>query len=58
MPRAFEVNHEMGIMTEKTVHANKVELCTEAFGDADDPAILLIMGDRSTLHLYQNKADR
>ena len=31
-------------MTERTIEANGVELCTEAFGDATDPAILLIMG--------------
>ena len=31
-------------MVERTMQANGVELCTEPFGDADDPAILLIMG--------------
>src|SRR4051812_40070176 len=31
-------------MTERTVAANGVELCTEPFGDPADPPILLIMG--------------
>src|SRR5918997_6610643 len=31
-------------MTERIVHANGVELCTEAFGDAADPPVLLVMG--------------
>jgi pimeloyl-ACP methyl ester carboxylesterase len=31
-------------MTERMIDANGVELCTEPFGDAADPPILLIMG--------------
>ena len=31
-------------MAERMVHANGVELCTEAFGDPTDPTILLITG--------------
>jgi pimeloyl-ACP methyl ester carboxylesterase len=31
-------------MAERLIEANGVELCTEAFGDPADPAILLIMG--------------
>ena len=31
-------------MAERMVEANGVELCTDAFGDPTDPAILLIMG--------------
>jgi pimeloyl-ACP methyl ester carboxylesterase len=31
-------------MVERLIEANGVELCTEAFGDADDPAVLLVMG--------------
>ena len=31
-------------MTEHTIGANGVELCTEPFGDPADPAILLVMG--------------
>ena len=31
-------------MAERTVEANGVELCSEAFGDPADPAVLLIMG--------------
>jgi hypothetical protein len=33
-----------GDVTERIIEANGVELCTEPFGDATDPAILLIMG--------------
>ena len=31
-------------VTERVIEANGVELCTESFGDPDDPPILLIMG--------------
>ena len=31
-------------MTERMIEANGVELCTEPFGDPDDPPILLVMG--------------
>jgi pimeloyl-ACP methyl ester carboxylesterase len=31
-------------LTERTVQANGVDLCTEAFGDPGDPPILLVMG--------------
>lgn len=31
-------------MTERMIHANGVELCTEPFGDPADPPILLVMG--------------
>jgi pimeloyl-ACP methyl ester carboxylesterase len=31
-------------MTERMIEANGVELCTESFGDAADPPILLVMG--------------
>ena len=31
-------------MAEQLIEANGVELCTEAFGDAADPAVLLVMG--------------
>ena len=31
-------------MTERMIEANGVELCTEAFGDHGDPAVLLVMG--------------
>jgi pimeloyl-ACP methyl ester carboxylesterase len=31
-------------VAERAIEANGVELCTESFGDPDDPAILLIMG--------------
>ena len=31
-------------MTERTVEANGVPLCTESFGDAADPPVLLVMG--------------
>jgi pimeloyl-ACP methyl ester carboxylesterase len=32
------------MMAERMVEANGVELCTEAFGNPDDPPILLVMG--------------
>ena len=31
-------------MTERMIEANRVELCTEPFGDSTDPAILLLQG--------------
>lgn len=31
-------------MAERMIESNGVELCTEAFGDAADPAVLLVMG--------------
>ena len=31
-------------MTERTIEANGVELCTESFGRAGDPPVLLVMG--------------
>jgi pimeloyl-ACP methyl ester carboxylesterase len=31
-------------MAERILRANGVEICTEAFGDASDPAVLLVMG--------------
>jgi pimeloyl-ACP methyl ester carboxylesterase len=31
-------------MAERMIEANGVELCTEAFGDPGDPAVLLVMG--------------
>jgi pimeloyl-ACP methyl ester carboxylesterase len=31
-------------VAERTIEANGVELCTEPFGDPDDPPILLVMG--------------
>jgi pimeloyl-ACP methyl ester carboxylesterase len=31
-------------MAERLVDVNGVELCTESFGDPDDPAVLLVMG--------------
>ena len=36
-------------MTERMIQANGVELCTEPFGDADDPPILLIMGTGASM---------
>src|ERR671925_1689903 len=31
-------------MAERMIEANGVELCTEPFGDPDDPPVLLVMG--------------
>jgi pimeloyl-ACP methyl ester carboxylesterase len=39
----YEIQRVEG-MTERMIEANGVELCTEPFGDAADPPILLIMG--------------
>ena len=36
-------------VTERMIQANGVELCTEPFGDADDPPILLIMGTGASM---------
>jgi hypothetical protein len=33
-----------GDVTERMIEANRVELCTEPFGDSTDPAILLLQG--------------
>jgi pimeloyl-ACP methyl ester carboxylesterase len=35
--------------TEKTITANGAELCAEAFGNAGDPAVLLIMGQMASM---------
>ena len=31
-------------VAERTIETNGIELCTEAFGDPADPALLLVMG--------------
>jgi pimeloyl-ACP methyl ester carboxylesterase len=36
-------------MAERIVHANGVDLCTEAFGDPADPAVLLVMGSGGSM---------
>lgn len=36
-------------MSEQIVQANNVEICTESFGEASDPAILLIMGATASM---------
>jgi pimeloyl-ACP methyl ester carboxylesterase len=36
-------------MAERMIQANDVELCAEAFGDAADPPILLIMGSGASM---------
>ncbi|KON90055.1 acetyltransferase [Sporosarcina globispora] len=36
-------------MSEKILKINKVDICTESFGDPKDPAVLLIMGAMSSL---------
>jgi pimeloyl-ACP methyl ester carboxylesterase len=36
-------------MPERTIEANGVEICTESFGDPDDPPILLIMGTAASM---------
>jgi pimeloyl-ACP methyl ester carboxylesterase len=36
-------------MTERMIHANGVELCTESFGDPTDPPVLLVMGTGASM---------
>lgn len=36
-------------MAERIIKTNQAELCTEAFGDASDPALLLIMGATASM---------
>jgi pimeloyl-ACP methyl ester carboxylesterase len=36
-------------MSEQILKINNVEICTESFGDSQDPAVLLIMGAMSSL---------
>lgn len=36
-------------MSERMVHANNVEICTESFGEASNPAVLLIMGATASM---------
>ena len=36
-------------MAERMIEANDVEICTEAFGDPADPAIILIMGSGASM---------
>jgi pimeloyl-ACP methyl ester carboxylesterase len=40
-------------VTERTIEANGVELCTEPFGDPADPPILLIMGIGASMLWWQ-----
>lgn len=39
---------------ERLVHANGVDLCVETFGDADDPAILLISGGAASMDWWED----
>ena len=39
----------------KAVSANGVELCLETFGDAGDPAILLIMGTGASMDWWETE---
>jgi pimeloyl-ACP methyl ester carboxylesterase len=36
-------------MTERMMHVNGVELCVETFGDASDPAVLLVHGASASM---------
>jgi pimeloyl-ACP methyl ester carboxylesterase len=40
---------------ERMIHANGVDLCVESFGDAADPAILLIMGAAGSMDLWEDE---
>jgi pimeloyl-ACP methyl ester carboxylesterase len=41
-------------MMERIVHANGVDLCTEAFGDPADPPILLVMGTGASMVWWED----
>lgn len=40
---------------EKMIEANGIEICTDSFGDAADPAILLIMGAGASMLLWEDE---
>jgi pimeloyl-ACP methyl ester carboxylesterase len=40
-------------MAERTIEANGVELCTEPFGEPDDPPILLVMGIGASMRWWE-----
>ncbi|HYU02398.1 MAG TPA: alpha/beta fold hydrolase, partial [Jatrophihabitantaceae bacterium] len=42
-------------MNDRLVHANGVQLCVETFGDARDPAILLISGSASSMDWWPDE---
>src|SRR5688572_31512431 len=42
-------NTEVKNMSEQILKINKVDICTESFGNPEDPAVLLIMGAMSSL---------
>jgi pimeloyl-ACP methyl ester carboxylesterase/SAM-dependent methyltransferase len=42
-------------MNDRLVHANGVQLCVETFGDARDPAILLISGSTSSMDWWPDE---
>ena len=42
-------------MGERVVSANGVELCTEAFGDPADPALLLVMGATASMLRWEDE---
>ncbi|CAH0268947.1 Aclacinomycin methylesterase RdmC [Peribacillus sp. Bi96] len=42
-------------MSEQILKINKVDICTESFGDSKDPAVLLIMGAMSSLDWWDEE---
>ena len=38
---------------EKIIQANGIEICTDAYGDRNDPAVLLIMGASASMLLWE-----
>src|SRR5690348_3913803 len=46
--------HRLTPMGPGTVYANGVDLCVETFGDATDPAILLVMGAGASMDWWQD----
>src|SRR5207247_8678788 len=48
--RQRPLDHERRLnLAERMIEANGVELCTESFGDATDPPILLVMGSGGSM---------
>lgn len=40
---------------ERMIEANGIEICTDAFGDRSDPAVLLVMGAGSSMLLWEDE---
>jgi pimeloyl-ACP methyl ester carboxylesterase len=49
----LEVPRGGGRLAERIIEANGIELCTESFGDPDDPPVLLVMGAGGSMLWWQ-----